>query len=361
MTAIRLKHISRFRDRHGHLRHYLRLPGRKPVPLPGMPGSPAFMAAYNAAITGAHQAPPDQRQPPAGTLDALAVAYYRHPTFAALRASTQRAYRRIVERLRAKHGDKPIRMLDAQGVRVILAECSGNTAANHRLRVLRLMLAVAVEHGDIAADPTAGVKRRRHTTTGYRTWPEDLIARYQAHHPTGTTARLAFELLLHTAQRRSDVVRMGRQHIRAGRLDIRTVKTDARVTVPIHPDLAAELARLPEGRLTFLTTPAGAPYTANGFYMRFRAWCDAAGIPKGYSPHGLRKSTARRIAEGGGSSKEIGAVLGDKTLSVVEIYVREADDEKLAAAGMARIGNAQLPTGSEVGRQVGNRRGKARS
>ena len=46
------KYVNGFVDRHGRAHHYFRRPGRKSVRLPGLPGSPEFMAAYNAALTG---------------------------------------------------------------------------------------------------------------------------------------------------------------------------------------------------------------------------------------------------------------------------------------------------------------------
>jgi len=46
MTLLRLKHVNKFFDRHGKLRHYFRRRGmRKGIPLPGLPGSEEFMAA----------------------------------------------------------------------------------------------------------------------------------------------------------------------------------------------------------------------------------------------------------------------------------------------------------------------------
>ncbi|UPY35533.1 tyrosine-type recombinase/integrase [Sediminicoccus sp. KRV36] len=341
-TRVSLKHVSRFRDRHGHLRHYLRIPGCKKLSLPGEPGSPEFMAAYAAGIAQAPQAAPKVKGPPPGTLDALAVAYYSHGSFTGLRESSQANYRRIVEQLRAKHGDKPIRMLDAAGVRVLMAEKGEHrAAANHRLRVLRSLCGVAIEAGLIAADPTAGVKRLRRETKGYTSWSEDEIALYEKRWPSGTRERLALALLLYTAQRRSDVVRMGRQHIHGAFIAVRQVKTRAEIEVPIHPALAAELAHVPAGQMLFLQTAQGVGFTANGFYMRFRAWCDAAGIPAGRSPHGLRKACARRLAEAGATTHQIGAVTGHKTLSEIEVYTRAAEQKRLASAGMKRI---QLPT-----------------
>jgi hypothetical protein len=50
MTSIMLPYVQEYRDRHGKVRRYFRRPGFKRVPLPGTPGSPLFMAAYEAAL-----------------------------------------------------------------------------------------------------------------------------------------------------------------------------------------------------------------------------------------------------------------------------------------------------------------------
>ena len=44
------KYVNAFIDRHGRVRHYLRLPGQKAVPLPGMMYSPEMMRAYTAIM-----------------------------------------------------------------------------------------------------------------------------------------------------------------------------------------------------------------------------------------------------------------------------------------------------------------------
>jgi hypothetical protein len=46
------KYVHAFIDRHGTPRHYLRRPGFKQVPLPGLPWSPTFMAAYEVGMSG---------------------------------------------------------------------------------------------------------------------------------------------------------------------------------------------------------------------------------------------------------------------------------------------------------------------
>jgi integrase len=83
-------------------------------------------------------------------------------------------------------------------------------------------------------------------------------------------------LLLYTGQRRSDVVSMGRQHIRDGRIPVRQVKTGKRLSIPIHPTLAAILDAEPAG-MTFLVTAQGSAFSAAGFGNWFREVCDAAG------------------------------------------------------------------------------------
>lgn len=338
-AAVRLKHIARFKDRHGHWRTYLRLPGHKAVALPGQPGSPAFMDAYNAAIAAAvRREPAGQRQPAAGSFDALAVAYYASDAFRGLRDSSQRAYRRLVEEMRRHHGDKPVRMLDAEGIRVLLAEKDRPTAANHRLRLLRALMALALERGMIRADPTAGIKRRRHQTEGYRTWSEAEIEVYEARWASGTVQRLALYLMLFTGQRRSDVVRMGPQHLVPGGIEVRQQKTHRHLVIPVHPTLAAEMTLVPKGQLVFLLTQLGKAWSPRGFYNAFIDWCRLAGLPKGLSPHGLRKAMGRRLAEAGCSEHQIMSVLG-VSARTASIYTRAAQQQVLAQSAMGRIGN----------------------
>jgi hypothetical protein len=70
-------------------------------------------------------------------------------------------------------------------------------------------------------DPTRDVKAIRIKSDGYHSWNDDEIAQFEKRHPVGTPARLALALLLYTGHRRSDVVRMGPQHIRNGMFSVR--------------------------------------------------------------------------------------------------------------------------------------------
>src|SRR5262249_39814853 len=147
---------------------------------------------------------------------------------------------------------------------------------------------------------------------------------------------------LYTAQRRGDVVRIGRQHFRDGVLTVRQQKTGAVLAIPVHRDLAAVIAATPAGHLTLLTTKSGKSYDANVFSAEFKKWCDAAGLPGHCTFHGLRKAACPRLADAGCTAHEIAAISGHKTLMEVERYTMAADQVRLARAAMERIANESV-------------------
>ena len=91
-------------------------------------------------------------------------------------------------------------------------------SANGFRKVSRAMMRHAVEIGLRSDDPTRDVKAISVKTDGYHSWTDDEIAQFEANHAIGSRARLALALLIYTGQRRSDVIRMGRQHMKEGYL-----------------------------------------------------------------------------------------------------------------------------------------------
>lgn len=179
------------------------------------------------------------------------------------------------------------------------------------------------------------------TGDGFHAWTEEEIAQFEGHHPIGSRERLALALGLHTGQRRGDVVRMGRQHIRGDVLHVKQEKTGAVLAIPLHPELAAILATVPSTQLTFLMTLRGKPFTAHAFTAWFAKACDDAGLPSACTFHGLRKAACRRLAEAGCTVHEIGAISGHATLREVERYTKAVDQAKLARAAMERAAMTQ--------------------
>jgi integrase len=322
-------------DRHGKRRVRFRNRGFSTY-LAGIPWSEDFMRQYAAALEGvnvqAKNAGAKRTKP--GSFDALCVSYYRSPEFRSLKSSTQTMRRNIIERFRLAHGEKPIKGLSRRHVADIIgAKADTPEAANNLLKVLRVLLAYAVDQNMIESNPAAGVKKYRSRGEGFHTWTEAEIAQFQAKHPIGTRAGSALALLLYTAQRRGDVIRMGWQHVSGDTIAMRQEKTDTPLLIPLHPELARALASVPRTNLTFLVTEKGAPFTSAGFGNWFRDQCNAAGLRQ-CSAHGLRKAAATRLANAGCSTDQIKAITGHKSVSEVARYTRAADQRRLARQAM---------------------------
>jgi integrase len=325
------KHCCWNVDRHGKRRVRFRKGGFSTY-LDGIPWSDAFMRAYAAALEGVQALATDigaGRTIP-GSFDALCVSYYRSPEYRALARISQRNRRNVIERFRAEHGHKPVARLDRVHIQgFVEAKVNTPEPANVLLKTLRLLLNYAIFLGMIPSNPALAVRGFRSKGDGHHTWTEHEVAQFEAHHPIGSKARLALYLMLFTAQRKSDVARMGWQHIQRDAIAVRQQKTDAALLIPLRPELASALATAPRSNLAIIQTERGQPFTSGGFGMWFRKRCDEAGLPQ-CSAHGLRKLAATRLANAGCTTEEIKAITGHKSASEVARYTKAADQQRLA-------------------------------
>ena len=148
-------------------------------------------------------------------------------------------------------------------------------SARNWFKCVRALMQHAVATGLCKTDPTQGVKLPKVKSDGIHAWSEPEIALFEAHHAIGTKPRLALALALYTGQRRGDLVRMGRQHIRDGVLTVRQQKTGTPLSLPVRAELAEIVAATASGNLTLLTTKTGKPYAPSDLSEEFRGWCDA--------------------------------------------------------------------------------------
>ncbi len=335
--------VSRFYDNRGAIRYRYR---RRAVAvyIHGVPGSEQFEEEYQAARDGKRaRAGGVGLKAKAGSVNALVVAFYASPEWRNLKASSQASRRRILEKLREKHGDLPVAKMHADYVkRQMIAMAETPMQANRWLQLLRQLLDYAMEDGTIATNPAREPGVKKFKGGGEHTpWPEDEIENFEARWPTGTKERLAFDLFLCTGQRIGDVAKMMRTHIRDGEIRVVQEKTGAELWIPIHPQLGASLAAVPSKGLALLQRQSGQPYTKGGLDNWFRRKREAAGIAPGLSPHGLRKAAGRRLAEADATAHMIKAILGHKSLREVERYTRDADQRRNARAAMAKLTGTQ--------------------
>ena len=189
--------VTVVRDRHGKLRYRLRrtIRGRRvDCYLPGVIGSTEFRAAYHEAIEGARVAAP-RAQP--GTFNHLIVAYLQSPAFASLASSTRESKLRRLNWIREAIGAGRYANLRPDQVETLMVKKNGPTSANRLRKDLAELFDYAARRMGFKGPNTAkladSIKVR---STGYHTWTDAEITAYRDAHPSGTTPRLALEIIL---------------------------------------------------------------------------------------------------------------------------------------------------------------------
>jgi integrase len=331
MTRIRLPYVHEYHDRHRKLRRYVRRPGSRRVALPGLPGSPEFMQAYQDAVSGPVLR---ARTPKAGTLAALAIEFFGSTEFANLKPSSQATYRVTLGPVLELDGYRLVRDLPADKARKIIQEIGTKhpAMANLTRAVLRRLFSFAMTIGQRRDNPFDAVPKYKIGT--HHTWTDAELDAYEKRWPVGTRERLAFDVLIYTTQRVGDAVRIQRSDIRNGVITLVQQKTGAEVFVPLHPALARSIKAGPAKGVYLIGDRNGRPIKRGALSKLISAAVKAAGLPPECVAHGLRKASLRRLAEHGATSKEMQAISGHKSLSEIERYTRQADQQRLAKAAI---------------------------
>ena len=335
MTRLRLEYIHEYRDRHGRLRRYVRRPGLRRVPLPGLPGSPEFMQAYQAAVSSSE--PIARSRPKTGTLGALASDFYQSANFANLSSSSRTTYRLVLDPIIKRDGHRLVRDLQPDKARKLIQEIGLRRPgmANLTRSVLRRLFSYAIDLGMRRDNPFERVPKYKMGT--HHTWTDAQLQAFEKRWPLGTRQRLAYALLLFTGQRVSDVVRMRRVDIQKGAIYTVQVKTGAELYVAIHPALERALKSGPSNGIYLIGDRVGRPIKPSTLSRLIRTAAKAADLSADCVAHGLRKAALRRLAEHGSTSKQIQAVSGHRSLSEIERYTRQADQQRLAKAAIGLL------------------------
>lgn len=335
-------------DRHGNQRFYFRRRGQKKVRLRGTPGTAEFEAEYRAAQQRfSHvQDKPKEKSPAEYTLSWLSDRYARSAEFKSLDPQTQNTRYGILQRCWEERlppgaptllGECPLDQATPRLVRMLRdRKARFPHAANSRVKCVRRLFKWAVEYEYIDINPAQSVPYLPTPPGGYHALTDDEIAQYESHWEIGTRQRLAFALLRYLGVRRSDVVCLGSPHLRDGWFTFTVKKGERRAPVTLELPVPSKLQQIIEqtpchSDETFLVTEWGRPFTAAGFGMRFRDWCNQAGLPH-CTAHGLRKAAARSLAEAGATPYQLMSWFGWRSLKEAERYTRAASQRKLAAS-----------------------------
>jgi integrase len=340
VSKINLPYVQAYRDCRGKLRHYLRRRGKPRVPLPGIPGSAEFMAAYEGAIASNAPAPVASRHKE-GTVGYLVTRFFRSAAFTNLAASSQKAYRIVLDKFAIEDGHRLVRDMP-RAVAADIIEQIGATRpgmANLTAATLKRLFSYAVKLGMRADNPFVGLDA--YQGGEHRAWTHQEMVAYESTWPIGTRERLAFDLLLFTGQRVGDVAAMRRADILSGAIPVRQEKTGAVLSLPVHANLLRSLNACPTDGPAPLNGTDGRPVTKRSISALVARAARAAGLPRDCKTHGLRKAALTRLADLGSSTHEIAAVSGHRSLREVERYTASANQSRLARSAMSRLPSEQ--------------------
>lgn len=351
MTDERRPYLSSFKDRHGTTRWRYRR-GKKTISLKGAPGEPAFEAAYQAAIEGRE---PNSAEvlplPGAARPESFLAAWSRvkrTPEWLGFDPATIAKNTHLAEIFltlpvldgeSVVWGDILVRDMKRRHIKEILARF-GSTPhkAKHLLVAIRKMLHVALDEEWIEVDPTYKLAFRPEYK-GWRAWTETEREAFEIRWPVGTTPRTCYALALWLGNRRSDVAKVTWEMLdfRNSVVTIEQTKGGKRLVLPITPMLREALAPLSREGDTVLVTAYGKPFSEKSLTGRMADWTKSAGMPKGCTLHGLRKSLGKLLAEGGASTRQLMDTLGHEDIEHAELYSREASQAILAKDAMQKV------------------------
>ena len=278
LGEVKLKYLVRDTDRHGNVRYYVRRPGQRKIRLWLEPGTPEFIEEYWRAVNNKTVSPPRASKRVStekGSIRWLCLQYYNSPQFNDLSERTRNVRKRILDQICEREGDKPYAKMEPRNVRKRRDDHADRPeAANAKVKALRQLFNFAVEYELAQTNPAKKVPYLKSWTAGFHSWSREDIDAFEQRHPIGSKARLALALLLHTGLRRSDVVRLGPQHVKNGWITIKQAKNRKRkpveLKVPVLPELQQVIDQTQTGNLSFLVTEFGKPFTPDGFGNWFR-------------------------------------------------------------------------------------------
>ena len=328
MPRPKLPYLQTEKTRHGQTIYYVRMDKKeKRIRIRGDYGSKEFKKNYNAAIAGAPL--PGAKEHDPRTLAWLIDRYKKSSAWIHFSAGTRKQRDHHLYKMNKTAGNE---LFTSISKRTILNAMDRRrdtpAAANTFLKTVRGLFTWALDAEYIDTDPTAGIKKVKYKTDGFAPWQLSDVEKFREHWEIGTRERLAMELLLWTGLRRSDVVRLGRQHVKDGIATHHALKNGVDLYITIPDYLNYIIDQSPTGDLAYISTAYGLPRTANGFGTWFRKVCRVANIEK--SAHGLRKTAATLLAEAGGTNKELQAAFGWKSDYESIRYTKSADRKRLS-------------------------------
>jgi integrase len=357
-AVVDLPYCKPERGRDGVVRYwYFRRHGRR-WRLPGEPLSAEWLAEYSRLKAETEPQPAVASITPIpGSLKEVAVSYYSSPEYRNLKPKSQRTYRFAIGALVERDGHKPIALIERRHVKAWRdAKIDTPGMANMLVKVVRILLAYAIDSGYRRDNPAVGIKPFK--LGEHRAWTVGELAAYEQRWAPGTMQRRAYALARYTGQRCGDVAGMTRAHRRDGSIWVKQQKTGQELLIREHKALAAELTRGVQGHMSLLTKRDGSSFDGESLSRWMAEAIADAELPDDCVMHGLRKVAARDLADAGCSVHEIMSVTGHESLTEVARYTKSANQGHLSEVAIRKLERNGKRT--DLGKRPNNRSGKRR-
>lgn len=311
--------------------------GAQRWPLPADSTSPAFHEAYAQRLREIGTDNPPRTFEPR-SVGALIADYKASAEHLALAPKSRTDYARMLDRM------APIAAYPAEDIRRAhvreLALDLVDTPRTHKFfsQVVSRLFSFGIDNDYCLTNPAARMKRIGHAES-YLPWPDDACAAFEASCPPDWMMR-CYMLARYTGQRLGDVLDMlWRQYDGAG-IEVAQNKTIDRggdlLWIYAHKRLREYLDALPRDTLLIVVRPSGRSWNASTASKYMNTWLDDIGLGH-LNVHGLRHRSGKELADAGCSGHMIQAVLGHRTLQMVENYTRRANQKRLSTAAIKRL------------------------
>lgn len=329
MVQIDLKGIAKVKSK-GRTYYYAWRGGPS---LPGEPGSPQFVKAYNEAIE-------DRKIPDASRLRALVTLYKASEDYKKLAERTRKEWGRWLDRIADHFGGLRIAQFDRHDkIRPIIRQWRSKWAskprtADYGMQVLSRVLSHGVELGKLAGNPCEGIKGLYEGDRSEIIWTDADIATLKR--ACAAEVAHAVDLAAHTGLRLSDLLRVAWTHVEEDAIVFSTGKSRGRreAIIPLYDDLRAVLERIPKRSPTILTNTKRRPWKNNGFGTAInRAKISAGMADRDLHFHDLRGTAATKFYIAGLSVRVIAEILAwseDQVEKIIRRYVARGAATKAA-------------------------------
>ncbi|MEM7223447.1 MAG: site-specific integrase [Pseudomonadota bacterium] len=300
--------------------------------------------ALNAKADAEALAPVDLGPAP-GTI-AWAIAEYRASArWLNLSSTTRRVYERWMIKTEKQFGARSLTKLDPGSVDEMLGSIKSLGGKKHCAAVLQAIGKIAYRRGYRPTNPAMNLEIGRGKPRD-QIWSKENEAAFlkacqvDLH---GVAMGLAFLLMVDTAQRPGDLLRLTWASYDGTSLSLVQQKTGKRVEVDCTERLKAALdaAKAKRDRTLIVADRKGQRLTYGTFNKAFRRICEAAKI-EGLQARDLRRTAVVRMAEAGALPQEVAAVTGHslgKTMAILETYMPRT--KKMQRAAIAKLERAK--------------------